>query len=238
MSLYREQGIVLRTWKLGEADRIVNLMSRGRGKVRAVAKGVRKTKSRFGARLEPTGHVSLQLYEGRQLDTITQAESIDQFAAFREDLDRFTKASAMLEAVDQVAQEGEANPQLYQLLLGALRALSQQDSPLVLAGFCLKLMALEGYRPVVENCVECGAEDDLVAFSVLDGGTLCPTCRRGTAISPEALALVRLILGGQLGAALNEPASAATHEVDALATDSLEHHLERRLRSVGIVDRS
>ena len=79
MALYREQGIVLRTWKLGEADRIINLVTHGRGKVRAVAKGVRKTKSRFGARLEPTGHVALQLYEGRELDTVTQAESIDQF---------------------------------------------------------------------------------------------------------------------------------------------------------------
>lgn len=238
MSLYREQGIVLRTWKLGEADRIINLVTRGRGKVRAVAKGIRKTKSRFGARLEPTGHVALQLYEGRELDTITQVESIDQFAVFREDLDRFTKASAMLEAVDQVSQEGEANPALYQLLLGGLRTLSQQDSALVLGGFCLKLMAVEGYRPVVDQCVECGSEGDLVAFSVLDGGTLCRRDRRGTSISPEALELVRRILGGQLGSALNEPASPATHEVDALATDSLEHHLERRLRSVGIIDRS
>ena len=238
MALYREQGIVLRTWKLGEADRIINLVTHGRGKVRAVAKGVRKTKSRFGARLEPTGHVALQLYEGRELDTVTQAESIDQFGVFRTDLDRFTKASAMLEAVDQVAQERETNPQLYHLLLGALRALSAHDSALVAPGFFLKLLALEGYRPMVEHCVECGREDDLVAFSALDGGALCSGCRRGSAMSPEALTLLRQILGGQLGAALNESVSPATHEVDLLATDALEHHLERRLRSVGIIDQS
>jgi DNA repair protein RecO (recombination protein O) len=232
--LYRDQAIVLRTWKLGEADRIVNLMTKGHGKVRAVAKGVRKTKSKFGGRLEPTAHVALQLYEGRELDIVTQAESLDQFATFRTDVDRFTGASAMLEAVDQVAQEGERNPELYQLLLGALRALAGPGGPLVLPAFFLKLLALEGFRPMLDRCAGCGEEAELVAFNDLDGGALCATCRRGVAISPEALALMRLILGGKLGEALSQPAGPATHEVQVLATGALEHHLERRLRSVNV----
>ena len=105
MNLYREQGVVLRTWKLGEADRIVVLLTQGEGKVRAVAKGVRKTKSRFGGRLEPFSHVDLSLYRGRELDIVTQAEVITPFRALREDYDRVVAGVAMLEAVDQVAQD-------------------------------------------------------------------------------------------------------------------------------------
>src|SRR6188768_202123 len=103
MALYRDQGIVLRTYKLGEADRIVSFMTERHGKVRAVAKGVRKTKSKFGARLEPMSHVALQLYEGRELDIVTQAESLDHFKANREDLDRLTRGVTLLEAADQIA---------------------------------------------------------------------------------------------------------------------------------------
>src|SRR5918993_3696149 len=110
MALYRDQGVVLRTMRLGEADRIVTLVTRGHGKVRAVAKGVRKTKSRFGARLEPMSHVSLLLYRGRDLDVVSQAESIDHFRALRDDLDRLTRAVALLEVVDQLAQERQENP--------------------------------------------------------------------------------------------------------------------------------
>lgn len=236
--LYRDHGVVLRTYKLGEADRIIVLLTRGRGKVRAVAKGVRKTKSRFGARLEPTSHIALQLYEGRELDIVTQAESIDHFRAIRDDLDRIARASAMLEAVDQVAQEGEASPRLYQMLLGALRALAAHDGPLVVPAFFLKLLALEGVRPVVDRCVGCDADGPLVAFDPDSGGLLCGACRRGQAISPAGVDLLGRILGGQLGSALNEPASPATHEIDHLATRALEHHLERRLRSVSLLDRA
>ncbi|HRA35346.1 MAG TPA: DNA repair protein RecO, partial [Acidimicrobiales bacterium] len=124
MALYRDQGIVLRTYKLGEADRIVSIITERHGKVRAVAKGVRKTKSKFGARLEPTSHVALQLYEGRELDIVTQAESIDHFRPIRDDLDRLGRAVTMLETVDQVAMEREPNPALYRMLLGALRSLA------------------------------------------------------------------------------------------------------------------
>ncbi|MBO0732178.1 MAG: DNA repair protein RecO [Acidimicrobiaceae bacterium] len=125
MGLYRDEGIVLRTYKLGEADRIVVLLTREHGKVRAVAKGVRKTKSRFGGRLEPLGSVSLLLYRGRELDIITQAEALDSFPLLRADLPRMTDAMALLEAVDHVAQEREPNPELYRMLRGALRTIAQ-----------------------------------------------------------------------------------------------------------------
>jgi DNA repair protein RecO (recombination protein O) len=235
-ALYRDEAVVLRTYKLGEADRIVVLLTKGRGKVRAVAKGVRKTKSKFGARLEPTSHIAVQLYEGRELDIVTQAESLDQFRNVRADVDRFARASAMLETADQLAQEGEVNPRLLQMLVGALRTLDASDSPLVVPGFFWKVLALEGYRPEVEACVQCGEEGPLVAFDLESGGLLCRTCRRGQSVSPEAVELLQLILGGRLNEALAAPPSPATHEVDHLATRAVEHHLERRLRSVTVLD--
>ena len=232
MALYREHGVVLRTYKLGEADRIVVFVTRGRGKVRAVAKGVRKTKSRFGSRLEPCSHVALQLYEGRELDIVTQAESIDHFRAIRDDLDRLAGAQVMLEATDQVAQEHEPDTRLYQLLLGALRALAGSGSPLVVPAFLLKLLAADGVRPMVEACADCGEDTPLVAFDLNSGGLLCRSCRRGVGVSPEAVDLLRDVLGGRRGAALERPEDEATHEVSHLATKAMEEHLERRLRTV------
>jgi DNA repair protein RecO (recombination protein O) len=236
VALYRDQGIVLRTYKLGEADRIVSFITERHGKVRAVAKGVRKTKSKFGARLEPTSHVALQLYEGRELDIVTQAESIDHFKAIREDLDRLTRAVTMLEAVDQLSLERQPNPDLYRMLLGALRTVAARNSALVVAGFHWKILALEGFRPQVDGCVVCDATDALVAFDPTEGGLLCIEHRRGTRVSPAAVALLQQILGGRLALALEAEPSPATHEVDNLATRVMEHHLERRLRSVGLLD--
>ena len=229
--LYRDQGVVLRTIKLGEADRIITFVTQGHGKVRAVAKGVRKTKSRFGSRLEPLSHASLLLYQGRELDIVTQAESLDHFRSIREDLDRMGDALTLLEVVDQVAQEREPNPRLYQMLVGALRALAAHRSALLVPGFFWKLLSLEGAHPRLEECAGCGSEGPMVAFDLLEGGVLCHGCRRGLPVSAEALALLRRILGGQLNAALAEPASRVTDEVSLLATRSLEEHLERRLRS-------
>lgn len=232
MALYREEAVVLRTHRLGEADRIVVLATQGRGKVRAVAKGVRKTRSRFGGRLEPTSHVALQLYEGRTLDTVTQAESLSVFTAIRADLERTSDAMALLEVVDQVSQEGEPNPALYRMLVGGLRALDAAASPVLVGSFYWKLLALEGVAPILDACARCGADDaELVAFELSEGGALCRACRRGPPLGPAALALIRQILGGDLARALAAPAGPATSEVAQLATRALEHHLERRLRA-------
>jgi DNA repair protein RecO (recombination protein O) len=235
MALYRETGIVLRTIKLGEADRIVTLVTERRGKVRAVAKGVRKTKSRFGARLEPLTHVALQCYEGRNLDTITQAETLDAFRAVREDLDRLSRASALLEAVDALVQEGDEDHRILQMLLGALRTLEAGPAPLVVPAFFWKLLAHVGFRPLLDECAGCGRAGPLVAFDLEVGGVLCRSCARGTRVSPEAVDLLRRMLGGDLVAVLAEAPSGAGYEVEHLATRALEHHLERRMRSVGLL---
>ena len=237
--LYRDQGVVLRTFRLGEADRIVVLITQGHGKVRAVVKGVRKTKSRFGSRLEPISHVALLMYQGRgDLDIVNQAETLDHFRAVREDLDRLAKATSMLEVVDQVAQEREPTPGLYRMLVGGLRALAARDAPLIVPAFFWKLLALEGLSPVLDRCATCGAPDDLVAFDVDEGGVLCRSCRQGTPISAEAIELIRRILGGDLARVLGEPDGPAVHEVDHLTGRTVEHHLERRLRSLRLLDKS
>ncbi len=237
MSQYRDTGVVLRTHKLGEADRIVVLLTEHHGKVRAVAKGVRRTRSRFGARLEPPTAVALQLHEGRSLDTVTSAETVDAFRAVREDLDRLGQAMAMLEAVDQLAVEGEADPALFRMLVRALALLATDAPPLVVPAFYLKVLAQSGFGPMVDACVACGSVGPLVAFDAARGGMLCGTHRSGMAVSGDAVDLVVRILGGQLSSALAEPPSPATAEVDRLATGALEHHLERRLRAPGVLHR-
>lgn len=236
--LYRDRGIVLRSIKLGELDRIVTFLTEGRGKVRAVAKGVRRPGSRFGARLEPTSHVALQLYEGRNLDVVTQVETLDAHRALRERYEAFTQAIAMLEATDHVAQEGEANVPLYRMLAGALRTLAAEPVPAVATAFFWKLLALEGVHPVLDACARCGEPvAAAVAFDAAEGGVLCEACAGPGAVpvSPEAFALVVRILGGALRGVLSEPPGPALREAESLALRALEHHLERRLRSTPLL---
>ena len=254
--LYRDTAVVLRTYKLGEADRIVVLLTEENGKVRAVAKGVRKTMSKFGARLEPMSHVRLLLYRSRNnsgtaLDIVSQAESVEPLAPMLASLDRASQGMAVLEAADQIGLEREPNAQLYRMVVGALRTIVERPAPLVVPAFFWKLLAAEGLRPELDVCVRCGASgtkhapgsqhgDDvsaLVAFDLQEGGVLCRSCRSGGPISAAALDLMRAILGGRLNDALFAPESPATHEVGVLATKALEHHIERRLRTVAMFER-
>lgn len=232
---------MLRTYKLGEADRIVVILTAGHGKVRAVAKGVRRTKSRFGGRLEPLSHVELLLYEGRELDIVTQAEMVEPWRPLHEDLNRLAQGMAMAEATEQVAQEREPSAPLYRMLVGALRTLAERPGPLVVAAYYWKLLSHDGASPLLSCCASCGSgppEAPLVAFDIGEGGALCRTCRRGRRVSPAALELLGWILGGHLARALDMPASATTGEVANLATVSVECHLERRLRALHTLERS
>jgi DNA repair protein RecO (recombination protein O) len=239
VALYRDQGVVLRTIKLGETDRIVSLLTQGHGKVRAVAKGVRRPGSRFGARLEPTGHVAVQLYRGRELDVVTQVETLDANRAVREHYGLLTHAIAMLEATDQVAQERECNPALYRMLVGALRTLASSPAPLVAPAFFWKLLALEGFEPMLEVCVRCG--DEAGPFRSVDlgeGGVVCADCAALGArrVRPETLAVLADLLNGGLARALHEPPPPpVVTELESLGIAALEWHLERRLRSAALL---
>lgn len=244
--LYRDEGVVLRTIKLGEADRIVTFLTQGHGKVRAVAKGVRKTSSRFGGRLEPMTRVALQCYRGRELDVVTQAETLEANRVLREEYGLLTHAIPMLEAVDQVSQEHEPNPALYRMLTGALRALGELQNPLVTSAFFWKLLSLEGIHPLLDDCARCGAagsesggggDAELVAFDLDEGGTLCRSCARGGGrpLTYPALHLMRRMLGGGLNGVFAQEPGPETHEVEQLGIRAVEHHVERRLRSTALL---
>jgi DNA repair protein RecO (recombination protein O) len=240
--LYRDEGVVLRTIKLGEADRIVTVLTQGHGKVRAVAKGVRKTSSRFGARLEPMSRVALQCYRGRELDIVTQAETLEANRVLREEYVLLTHAVPMLEAVDQVAQEHEPNPALYRMLTGALRALADLQNPVVTSAFFWKLLSLEGIHPMLDGCARCagaagGDDAELIAFDLDEGGTLCRACARGGGrpLSYPALDLLRRMLGGGLNGVFAQQPGPETHEVEQLGIRAVEHHVERRLRSTALL---
>ncbi|MFY9931810.1 MAG: DNA repair protein RecO, partial [Streptosporangiaceae bacterium] len=161
MQLYRDDGIVLRTQKLGEADRIITILGRNSGRIRAVAKGVRRTKSRFGARLEPFTHVDLMLHVGRSLDIITQAEVIRPYGeSLTGDYPRYTTGVAMLETAERFTPV-EKEPSLRELLLliGGLRTLGdgEHEPGLVLDAFLLRSLAVAGYAPALQECARCGA---------------------------------------------------------------------------------
>lgn len=242
MPSYRDEAIVLRTQRLGEADRIVTLLTRGRGRIRAVAKGVRRTGSRFGARLEPFGHVDLQLHEGRSLDTVTQAESLHSYGAeLSGDYPRWTSGTAMLEAAERLTPvEREPAVQQYLLLVGGLRTLvdNTHDASLVLDAFLLRSLAIAGWSPSFWDCARCAAPGPHRAFSITGGGTLCQACRpSGCATpAPETLALLGALLSGEWAVA---DASEPRHrrEASGLAAALITWHLERGLRSLPLVER-
>ncbi|MGI8574778.1 MAG: DNA repair protein RecO [Egibacteraceae bacterium] len=242
MAIYREQGIILRTYKLGESDRIVNLLGQSRGKVRAVAKGVRKPGSRFGGRLEPFSHVELQLYEGRNLDTITQAELITSFAAVRSDYELSASGSAMVEAADRVAQEDERSHPLFLLLLEGLRALSwaPEHPASVLDGFLLRLASVTGWHPVLDACVLCATPGAHPVFSIANGGTVCERCapRDAQRLNPVILDTLRQLSVqslDSLGALATD--GRAGRAAGALISSFLTYHLGQPLRAAELVPR-
>lgn len=238
MATYREQGIVLRTYKLGETDRILHLLTQGRGKVRAVAKGVRRPGSRFGGRLEPFSHVDLQLYEGRNLDVINQADLIASHHHVREDYARSACASVMAELTDQVAQEGERDNALFLQLRAGLQALDArpEDPAVFVDAFLLRVASIVGFHTFVDACAVCRRPGPHGFLSVKGGGTLCPDCAPpGTrAVDPAVIEVVALLASPGEWSALPSIARERpdAHRTAAAYTRAfVEHHLDRRLRS-------
>ena len=247
MRQYREEAIVLRTQKLGEADRIITLLTRRTGRVRAVAKGVRRTKSRFGARLEPFTHVDLQLYTGRSLDYVQQAETLRPYGErLAGDYPRYTAGVAMLETAERFTPE-EKEPALRQflLLVGGLRTLgsSEHDPRLVLDAYLLRSLAVAGYAPALTDCALCGAREDTapggrwLMFAVPAGGVVCRSCRPPGAATPagQTLGLMSALLRGDWHAA---GGSERRHQVECsgLVAAYLQWHLEHSIRSLRHVE--
>ena len=242
MGLYRDEGVVLRTQKLGEADRIITLLTRSNGRVRAVGKGIRRTSSRFGGRLEPFMRVDLQLHTGRSLDIVTQVETLDAYSQhIGDDYGRYTAGTAMLETAERfTAEEKEPALQQYLLLVGGLRALAQQrrDPSLVLDAFLLRSLAVAGYAPSFEDCARCAAEGPHPFFAVSAGGMVCSACRQAGSTAPavETVRLLAALLSGDWPIA---DASERRYRAEAsgMVAAYLQWNLERGLRSLRYVER-
>lgn len=240
---YKTEAVVLRSIRLGEADRVLHVYTLDRGRVGAVAKGIRRTKSRFGARLEPLSHVSAILHQGSgELQTVTGVDLIRSHRAAREDSYRLGVGLVGLETMLRLYSEQEANPRAFNALTRFLDLLDELPSgaaprpaldPLALA-FQLKLLWLSGYLPHLTSCAECGGGGPLVGYSARAGGAVCASCANGALpLSPRALRgieeLLRRPLAEAAEAPLDEPAARQTLRVIA---SSFEFHGGFRLRTL------
>ena len=253
MPLYRDEAVVLRVHKLGEADRIVSLLTRRHGRVRAVGKGVRRTTSKFGARLEPGSHIDVQLHtrlaEGqsspggqRGLDLVTQTESIGAYGAqLANDYPRWTAVSAICETAERLTEEGEPALRLYLLVVGALRALVEREHApgLILDAFLIRAMSNAGWEPALTECAKCSAPGPHTAFNVAAGGAVCEDCRPPGSARPqrESVELMHALLSADWGTA-DASGDDARREASGLIAAHLQWHLERGLRSLPLVDRA
>jgi DNA repair protein RecO (recombination protein O) len=234
MAIRSDQGIVLRGYPFGESHRVVVLLSPNNGKLRTVAKGVRKTKSRFGGRLEPMTHVDLVLYEGKELDTITQVSVINGFPEIRNDLDRVLAAGTMIEVVDAVVQQDEASHRMFLLLLRGLTLLDDRPPhPDLVTAFLIKAADIVGVAPAFDTCSGCGTTEGLRRFSFAAGGSVCESCRTPGSYSLRAGVVEYL---AQVAAAdlTTLPAADETMTKEALGITKrfMEYHLERRIESL------
>lgn len=240
---YKTEAVVLRSIRLGEADRVLHVYTLDRGRVGAVAKGIRKTKSRYGARLEPLSHVELMLHQGSgELHTVTGVELLHSHHEAREDSYRLGVALAGAEAVLRLFTEQEANPKAFGALVRFLDVVDELPArtderpavdPLALA-FQLKLLWLSGYQPHLDACADCGAEDGLVGYSARAGGMVCGACANGTlSVTPASLATMRALLRATLAEAAGfSLGGRETRETAAVINASHEYHGGFRLRTL------
>lgn len=239
---YREEGVVLRTYKLGEADRIIILLTRGKGQVRAVAKGVRRTSSKFGSRLEPFMVSDLQLVSGRTLDVVTQVQTKGAYGyGIAADYARYTAATAIVEAAERLTDvDSESGAAHYGLVVGALAALNRNAHPpgLILDSYLLRALSTAGWTPDFVNCARCGAPGPHTAFSAPLGGAVCPHCRPPGSASPapETMLLLASLLAGDWAKAETSVAP-QRREAAGLVASFLQWHLERVLKSLKHVER-
>lgn len=237
---YRDEAVVLRTHQLGEADRIITFLTRRYGKVRAVAKGIRKTSSRFGGRLEPYCQVDIQFAEGRgSLEVVTQVEAL-HVSRLAGDYSRFTAAEVLVETADRlVAEEGSPSLQQYRLLAGALRALEDpaRPYPLVVDSYLLRALAVAGYAVATTRCAGCD-NGEVRWFSPQGGGAVCTACRTSGSAqldSDDAAHLGALLAGDWAVATATDGTTA--RRVDGMVVAYATWHLDRALRSLPYFER-
>jgi DNA repair protein RecO (recombination protein O) len=235
MGPLRTEAIVLRSLRYGEADRILHLYTPMRGRVGAIAKGVRRTRSRFGGRLEPFSHVDLQLHEGRSdLLTVTGADSVHPHAGLRDQAASLDCAGRACDAVARLFDSGEPHPEVFHLLANELRLLEDRPAAATLANqvaFRLKLLVAAGLGPQLSACASCGEREHLVGFSGAAGGVVCEACEASSfPLDAEAHAFMVEALGRPLSQAPDaEPRM--LRQAERAVTELAEHHGHVRLRA-------
>jgi DNA repair protein RecO (recombination protein O) len=239
--LYRDEAVVLRTHKLGEADRIVTMLSKHHGKIRAVAKGVRRTASKFGARLEPFMVADVQCYEGRNLDIITQAESLGSYGAeITSDYRSYTAASVMVETADKITDD-DGSLQQYLLLVGALRSLARgEHTPtLTLDSYLLRALSIAGWAPSFVDCAVTGAPGPHSVFVVQMGGVVADDVAPpgSPRLDPATLGLLGALLAGEWDV-VEASVEKSRNQASGVVAAYTQFHLERSLRSLQHVDRT
>lgn len=241
----RAEAIVLRHIEMGEADRLLWLYTRQRGKVRAIAKGVRKILSRKAGHLEPFTRVKLQLARGRDLFIITQAETIDAYLNLREDLTRLGNAAYIIELLDRFTYDEDENRGLYQLLSDTLSRLNTEPNLLIPVRYYeIRILDLLGYRPQLFKCLQCEAEikPEDQYFSVEQGGVLCPRCGKNThearLITMPALKILRHFQRSSYKDAKRAPLTPKTNqEIENLIQHYITYMLERGLNTPAFLRR-
>ncbi|MBP1708126.1 MAG: replication and repair protein RecO [Chloroflexi bacterium] len=242
---YRQtEAIIIRKIKLGEADRILTLFTPEYGKIEAVAKGVRRPKSKMAGHLELLTYSQIRLAHGRNLDTIIGSQTIDSFMSLKNDLWLTSYGLYAAELVNQFSAEHQSNPPLFRLLLETLRRLSQADNQgLVLRYFELRLLELAGYRPQLQECVACRVElkPEVNAFCSSAGGILCPECRSehptSFPISVDALKVLRLFQRSDFESAERLKISPElSGELQAALANYIHFLLEREVKSATWLD--
>lgn len=241
MPTYRDDVIVLRTHMLGEADKILTLLGKQRGKIRAVAKGIRKTTSRFGARLEPFNQVDAQFYEGKSLDIVQQAESLSSHSdVIGKDYAKYTSAMVMVEAADKLTDHDYQQAH-YMLLLGGLRSLAagEHEPSLIVDSYLLRALALSGWSPSLEVCAVTGEPGEHSAFSVPLGGVVSDSVAPpgSPRLRDNSKALLSALLGGDWPSA--EASDELTRsQVSGLIAAYTQYHLERHVKSLAHLERT
>jgi len=231
---FEAEAVVLRSIRFGEADRVLHLYTAERGRVGAVAKGVRRVRSRFGGRLEPLSRVKLSLHQGRgDLCTVTSAETVDAHAAIRDRRHSLDRATEACEAVLRLFDSQEPNVPAYNLLCQELHLLDTRPEAATLGqalAFRLKLLLAAGFVPELASCATCGEREHLSAFSASAGGAVCPSCEAGGfPLGEEAHEFLVLALGQPLAEA-PDAGERALRQADRAIAETLEHHAHVRLR--------
>lgn len=241
MPFFHDQAIVLRTHKLGEADRIITFLTKKNGKVKAVAKGVRKTTSRIGSRLEPFSHVDVHFHIGKSLDIATQIESLFPFgSSFSQDYENWLAGQILLETAEKLAiEEKEPFEDLYSLLLSAIRSLFKKEhaANFIVDAFLIRAMGLAGYAPRFDECANCGEKAEY-NFSIELGGLTCDGCKPAgyTRLNQLEIEHLNSLVNGNWKV-VEASSPKVIREISSLISNYVQWHLEKGIKSLRMIER-